>query len=213
MKHLPTALLFDWDNTIVDNQRFIADAVKKTLNEMGASHIPYEPYSGPRLEYFKNIFGDDCYKADTLLKKNLYATPLEGVLLFDGIIDVLDFLKQNNVYTAIVSNKLSQFLHNEIKHFKMEKWFDKIVGSGDTPFDKPSPEPLFFALKDAKIEINKKNIAFVGDSIVDMQSAENANVNGIIYSKYIKEYPNNIRVNNFNELLILFRETLYSKPS
>lgn len=202
---MPQAVLFDWDNTILNNQLQINGAIKKTLASMGRDHSNHVFYSGPRIEYFQKHFGNNWQEAEKVFRKHLNDIVIQDLCLFDGIEDLLYFLKDNKVYTAVVSNKLSTSLREEVSHFQLDKFFNKIVGSGDTLFDKPSPEPLFFALRGSGIKPSRDEVFFVGDSIVDMDCAKNAGVTGIIFNNHIPEYIGNRSVQDFNELLDYFK--------
>jgi phosphoglycolate phosphatase-like HAD superfamily hydrolase len=54
----------------------------------------------------------------------------------------------------------------------MEKLFTVIVGDGDVPQNKPHPAMLYFVLE--KMGLKKEDTVFVGDSVIDIQTAHNA---------------------------------------
>ncbi|MHA2276159.1 MAG: HAD family hydrolase [Candidatus Kariarchaeaceae archaeon] len=63
----------------------------------------------------------------------------------------------------------------------LNEYFDIYIGSEDLEERKPSPEPLFFALKRMKQRFShnqdlRENIWFVGDTKYDVEAAQNANI-------------------------------------
>jgi phosphoglycolate phosphatase-like HAD superfamily hydrolase len=72
---------------------------------------------------------------------------------------------------GVVSNKKSAILNDEINFIGWQSYFDTIIGSGDAPADKPSPEPLNLALKRMAL-VPSLTIWFIGDSPVDWACAQ-----------------------------------------
>ena len=54
----------------------------------------------------------------------------------------------------------------------MEKLFAVIVGDGDVSQNKPHPEMLHYAM--GEMGVGKEDTVFVGDSVIDIQTAKNA---------------------------------------
>lgn len=201
MKHYPLAVLFDWDNTLVDTQDNIFNAIKHTIDLMGyrdktASRNSHES----RKDYLISLFGDQWKKANEIYQKYLNNSVLQNITLNPEVEKMLKTLKSYNVYLAIVSNKKNTSLYKEVSHFKLDCYFNKIVGSGDTTEDKPSSLPLLFALEESMLPIGKENVFFVGDSITDVLCAKNANCLPIVYNQLISSYEDLIYFQCFDKL-------------
>lgn len=90
---------------------------------------------------------------------------------YDGILPLLSALKARNIKMGIVSNKFdegvkalaAQYFTNLIKHAQ---------GTSDKVKKKPSPDAVFALIKELNAE-SEKNI-YIGDSDVDMATAQNA---------------------------------------
>ena len=95
---------------------------------------------------------------------------------YDGIIELLEALKQHNISTAIVSNKYDA----GVKQLK-EEYFDQLIdiAIGESPEvpKKPAPDSVFKAMK--LLDTTKEKCLYVGDSDVDMKTAVNAGVTGV----------------------------------
>lgn len=197
----PQAVLFDWDNTIVDTHHVILDAVNKTLNDLGKPAIGNYLNNLERISYFRDLFGDDWEKAYLILKFHLKEESHHKLIVFPEVIEVLKYLREKGIFVGVVSNKFGELLRDEVQYLKLNHYFDVIVGSGDTDQDKPSPKPLLHSLKSAEIQINQENVYFIGDGLVDMQCAQKAGVTGIIYRTTNMSGFDNIVINNYRELI------------
>ncbi len=184
MRDQQLAVLFDWDNTLVDTQDNISNALKHTIGVMGYSNKAVDRnFNSSRKDYMISLFGNRWKKANKIYQQYLDEALLQNITLNPGVEEMLKTLKLYNIYTAIVSNKKNTNLRKEVSHFELDNYLDKIVGSGDTSADKPYALPLFFALDKSLLPINKKSVFFIGDSVTDILCAQNANCLPIVYSQ------------------------------
>lgn len=186
----PEAILFDWDNTIADTWAVIYTAQYNTFVEMGEEPWTLEE-TKRRLgismrNSFPMIFGDKADYAMQVYRKHYDEASARLYPLFDGVLTLLEYIKANNIYTAVVSNKTGCILRREAKELNMEKYFDKIIGATDAVRDKPHPEPIYMALSDSGI-IPGDHVWFVGDSIVDMECAVNSGCYPVFFGNDTKE--------------------------
>ncbi len=106
MKNSPLAVVFDWDNTLVDTQDNIFNAIQHTLNSMGHSNKAADRNSHEsRKSYMVNLFGDQWKKANQIYQQYLDNALLQNITLNQGVEKMLQTLKSHNIYLAIVSNK------------------------------------------------------------------------------------------------------------
>lgn len=69
MKNSPLAVVFDWDNTLVDTQDNISNAIKHTLDLMGSgSKVVDRNSHESRKSYMVNLFGDQWKKRTRYIK-------------------------------------------------------------------------------------------------------------------------------------------------
>ncbi|WGJ61804.1 HAD family hydrolase [Wolbachia endosymbiont of Frankliniella intonsa] len=201
MKNIRLAVVFDWDNTLVDTQDNISNAIKHTLDLMGSgSKVVDRNSHESRKSYMVNLFGDQWKKANQIYQKYLDNALLQNITLNEGVEKMLQTLKSHNIYLAIVSNKKNTNLRQEVAYFKLDSYFERIVGSCDTAEDKPSATPLLFALEESTLPVNIENVFFVGDSITDILCAQNANCLPIVYGQSIRGYEDLLYFQHFNKL-------------
>ncbi|QKX01399.1 HAD-IA family hydrolase [Wolbachia endosymbiont of Cruorifilaria tuberocauda] len=201
MKNNSLAVVFDWDNTLVDTKDNISNAIKHTLDSMGYSNkAANRNFHEPRKNYMVNLFGSQWKKADQIYQQYLDNALLQNITLNQGVGEMLQKLKSNNIYLAIVSNKKNINLRKEVAYFRLDSYFKKVVGSSDTAEDKPSATPLLFALEENVLHVSRENVFFVGDSITDILCAQNANCLPIIYGQSISGYEDLLCFQHFDKL-------------
>ena len=96
---------------------------------------------------------------------------------YDGVIEMLNTLNKKNIPIAICTNKKQEYTDDIVKRFFTDINFVDVVGDKFDGLNKPNS---FYPLKIAeKMEIDPKDIYFVGDSDVDMQTSNNSNMQGV----------------------------------
>ena len=180
----PEALLFDWDNTLVDSWGAIHTAFNLTLAQMG--HVPWSPaQSRSRIgrslrDTFPVIFGDDKWpEARKTYYKHFSTIHLERLAALPAAGELLETVRGTGVYTALVSNKSGSYLRQELAHIGWEKYFNTAIGAGDAASDKPSAEPVFLALAGSGIAASP-SVWFIGDSQVDIDTARAAQCTAVL---------------------------------
>jgi len=180
----PHAILFDWDNTLVNTWPTIHRALTQTFETMG--HTPWsmeetqEKVHRSMRDAFPAIFGNNWQQAAELYQKNFRSIHLDMLEPLPLAQELLDSLKGSGIYTAVVSNKTNVNLHKELAHIGWEPYFDKVVGALDAVSDKPSAAPVLLALEKSGIAPNN-HVWFIGDSITDMECAHNSGCLPILF--------------------------------
>ena len=116
---------------------------------------------------------------EALYRKRCLLDP-ENFKLADGAIELLDFLKENNIPRTIATMSEWDNVEFYIKEFQLEKWFDldKIVYSNGTIPGKPAPDIFLIAAE--KIGLAPKDCVVVEDAIAGINSAKSAGIGKII---------------------------------
>ncbi len=181
----PRAVIFDWDNTLVNTWSLIHLAINHTMENMGKQQWSEEETKdrvrNSMRESFPAIFGDDWQKAGKIYQDRYHSFNLEKLKFLPSALDLIDKLHQNKVLLIVISNKFGATLRKEAKHLGIDSKFFSIIGSMDATADKPSKEPVELALLASAINPNLDHIWFIGDSIVDLECAYNSNCYPIIY--------------------------------
>lgn len=178
----PRAMLFDWDNTLVDSWDTIHYALNLTLEAMG-----HEPWTLQETKLrvarslrdnFPILFGERWEEARKLYLDTFTSIHLERLRPLAGAAELLRDLAAAGLYLGVVSNKTGAVLRREADHLGWSPRFKRLVGAGDAPRDKPAAEPVHLALEGSGIA--PEETWFVGDTALDMECARNAGCLGVL---------------------------------
>lgn len=209
-------ILFDMDGTILDTLEDLADSINYALRTNGfKEHTIQEvrSYVGNGLKMLaqralpegvsKEII-NKVYNEQGLYYKNHC---MDKTKPYEGVVSLLRQLKKQGNRLVVVSNKADyavKFLCS--KYF--ENIFDLCIGEREGFRKKPYPDSVFEVLK--AYHLNKDQVLYVGDSEVDIQTAENAGIDCVLVSwgfrdeEVLRKYGANTIVHSVEELLEYF---------
>ena len=176
VKTPPKAIIFDWDNTLVNNWDPIFIAYKKTLKSLGLKKQNREEtlknakYS--LRETFPRIFKNDWKKAKKIFYYEFKKIHLQMIKPLPYAEKILKIIKEKRIACGVISNKEGNLLRKEINKLGWnKKYFKVLVGANEAKRDKPSKYPLLLALNKISLKPNK-NIWYVGDNGIDVEFAK-----------------------------------------
>jgi phosphoglycolate phosphatase len=173
----PRAILFDWDNTLVDSWATIHEALNTVMMAMGKPLWSLEDTKERvRLslrESFPIHFGDRWEEARQIYLDAFCAIHLERLNPLPGRGELLKGLAVAGIYLAVVSNKTGALLRRETEELGWSALFGSVVGAGDAAADKPHAAPVALALEPSGVESGEA-VWFVGDTGIDMECAHNS---------------------------------------
>lgn len=182
----PRAILFDWDNTLIDSWAAIQDAQNFTL-----AHFGMEPWTlaetrervrGSMRDTFPAMFGERWREAGEVFYARFTEHHLDALKPLVGAEDMLIALHDAGVYLAVVSNKKGDYLRAEAARLDWGRYFGVrgggangggIVGAFDAANDKPAVDPVDLALAGSGIATGP-SVWFAGDTDIDLECARNA---------------------------------------
>ncbi len=179
------AVIFDLDGTLADSLRDLGEAMNLALADCG---LPTHP-----LDAYRHFVGEGV---DVMVRRAAptntsipWQTIIDGYRSHYGVIDhrytepypqipeLLDALTAQKVKLAVLSNKRDDFTRALVTQ-KFSRWrFVDVRGERDGVPRKPDPTAAFeLALS---LNVLPANIAFVGDTAIDMKTARNAGMTPI----------------------------------
>lgn len=180
----PRAILFDWDNTLVNTWPLIHAALNMTMRHMDHPEWTYERVRAnvkkSMRDSFPEIFGERWKDAASHYQQSYRQIHLDQLVPLTGAREMLESIPRPQVFVGIVSNKMGPTLRKELAHLEWEALFNAAVGSSDAARDKPHPEPVLLALKDSGI-VPAADVWFVGDSGIDLEVAQATGMTPILY--------------------------------
>jgi phosphoglycolate phosphatase len=174
----PQAIIYDWDNTLVNSWPPIRDALNTALI---AFDLP--PWSMNEVrgrvrkslrESFPDLFGAQWHNAADIFYKRYEEIHTSSIEPIEGISEMLAHNSELGIFQAIVSNKRGDYLRKEAETLGWTGFFGPIIGANDAIRDKPAIDPVHMALNDSGL-VAGQTVWFVGDTDIDMQCAFNAN--------------------------------------
>ncbi len=187
----PAAILFDWDNTLVDTWPCIGRATNITLEAMGKEPWTFEEIkarvAGSLRDTFPKIYGERWEEAREIYYKAFTDVHLEMLTPLPNAEDVLRIAKDQNIYLGVVSNKTGKYLRAEADHLGWTPYFGRLVGAQDAPRDKPEPDPIHLALLQNNVKAGPE-VWYVGDAPIDVICGRNAGCSTVLIGAKTAEY-------------------------
>lgn len=193
----PKAVLFDWDDTLVDNWGAITHALNTTFAAHGMEQVSIAEArrraTRSLRDSFPEIFGAGWERARDLFLATFAEQHIAALEIKPGAVALLDQLAQAGIPTAVVSNKNGAFLREEAAHLGWTGRFIALVGAGDAAADKPDPAVVIHALSNATAGAGAdvaapiavdETVWLVGDTVVDMACARATGCTGILVDWY-----------------------------
>lgn len=185
----PSAVLFDWDNTLVDTWPVIHKALHDTF-----THFDRTPWTLEEVKQrvaksmrdsFPELFGDRWQEAGDIYVRQYRSYNLSMLHPLEGAVQTLEKLVKLNIPMGIVSNKKSFTLNTEVDHLGWRHFFTGIVGSDDAAHDKPHRAPVDLVMERMALPLTP-DVWFVGDSVVDLEVAQNCSIIPVLYGDEAK---------------------------
>ena len=95
---------------------------------------------------------------------------------YSGIPELLQNIKRKDILIAVASNKPDKFTKAIVSSF-FDGVFDVVQGKADDTEKKPAPDIILKIIK--KLDVSKEDTIMIGDSNVDIFTAQNAGVRSI----------------------------------
>lgn len=203
------AFVFDIDDTLVDARQFCGETIARVITnvypEVNFNLVCqlHDNIKGQTIfDLYTNILKELDIKGDVpeLLKQDflIQEKNIGRLQLFEGVVDILEFLKSNGKKLYICTNRTKNLMTPLLKHNNILGYFDEIVSCADAGYKKPNPFCLTEIIK--KSGIDSSEFIYFGDSEVDTQFAQNANIDFMVFDQYLNNK------NLFKKLVNMFLE-------
>ncbi len=177
----PTALLYDWDNTLVDGWAGITAALNAVFTAFAMPHwTSADTRARVRVslrDSFPVMFGAEWERARDIFYTALSEQHLRHVNPMPGAAEAL--AAGAAWPQGVVSNKAGRYLRAEVTHLGWAERFGTVVGAGDASADKPDPAPILLALQRLGHPVDA-SVWYLGDTALDMHAARAAGVTAVL---------------------------------
>lgn len=178
-------VIFDLDGTLLDTLDDLCNSVNYSLRtnnfpERSLAEVRTFVGNGIRLLIERSVpEGTSKELIDKTFEcfKTYYAVHCnDKTKTYPCVMDMLKELKKNGYKIAVLSNK-AQYAVTKLCDIYFNNLLDDAVGARENVAKKPSPDALYICAENNNINLN--NVIYVGDSDVDVATANNAGVRGI----------------------------------
>lgn len=178
----PVAIIWDWDNTLVDGWAAIAAGLAAAFSEHGL-----QPWTEAEVkarvrrslrETFPEIFGARWEAARDTFYREVRACHLQVLNPMPGAEAALRAAAAL-VPLAVNSNKQGPLLRAEAEALGWAPLFTRLVGAGDAAADKPDPAPMALGLAACGVPAGPA-VWYVGDTALDMVAARRAGCTAVL---------------------------------
>jgi len=181
-KPMYRAVIFDFDYTLGDSTDGIVLSVNHALDKLGCAKAPTQEIRktiGLSLKNTYKALTKDEDEGKAALFAEYFVEKADEVMtdhsvLYPPVEDVIASLRERGIKTGIVTTKFHYRIDGILNKFGMNHAFDLVVGSDDVKIEKPDPEGLLWAI--SHLGVDKKEVLYIGDSIVDAETAGRAGV-------------------------------------
>lgn len=180
------AAVFDMDGTILNTLEDLKDTLNYALQQAG-----YEPHT---LEEVRSYVGngirrmiecavpegtgaEECDRIQEIFMPYYQLHCADKTCAYPGVRELLKRFRAEGVLTAVVSNKADGAVQDLVEVY-FKGLFDIAVGEHAGIRKKPAPDMVEKALE--VLGVKKEEAVYIGDSEVDMATAENAGLDRII---------------------------------
>ena len=182
MQEKNSAILFDLDGTLLNSGLTFHKIVNQLKKEINQEEVPFEKvrkYSSRGASLIlKNSFpeANEAQLAD--LKKSFleryFEFMLDDICLYDGVVELIDFLANESIPWGIVTNKSEKYTRPIIEKLKWHELTNAVICPENVSKAKPDPEGIITALN--LLNASNSESYYVGDHKRDIETGKNANV-------------------------------------
>ncbi|MBQ7413378.1 MAG: HAD family hydrolase [Alphaproteobacteria bacterium] len=204
--HTPDAILWDWDNTLLNSRPIAEQALKQLGQETGVSVTDdevTEVIGGHLVDFWFRHYGPDPIPA---VEKFLtyYQENNDRAVLFPETVAVLNLAQQQGIPQYVVSNKNTDILVEEAKRFHIDIYFQKIVGTHNHGVAKPEP-----AFADKIFGTDRpRHILMIGDGESDVAFARAIGAYSLFIRPQDAPYPYDKRVPDLAGVFAFLKEKM-----
>ncbi|MBQ7191916.1 MAG: HAD family hydrolase [Paludibacteraceae bacterium] len=186
-------IIFDLDGTLLNTIDDLGYACNYALRQSGYSTHPISAY--PKMvgnginNLIRRALPPTEQTEEKILRVREWFVPYynshntDYTRPYEGITDLLQDLHQKGHHLAVASNKYQAATEKIVQHF-FPTLFDIVLGEREGVERKPNPQIVYDILTAVKCRnddyhatnTDKSDILYIGDSLVDWQTAKNANV-------------------------------------
>lgn len=179
------SIIFDLDGTLLNTIDDLGHACNYALEKTGYPTFPISAYPSKVGNGINNLIRRALPETErteeNILRVRAHFLPYynahncDFTRPYEGIPELLATLKAQGHLLAVASNKYQAATEKIVNHF-FPNIFDVILGERDGIERKPNPQIVYDILKRLEVTNSEVSVLYIGDSLVDYETAQNAKV-------------------------------------
>jgi len=173
------AVIFDLDGTLVNAYPAVSRSVNYTLNSLGfapRTHAEIKrSVGGGDRKLMVHFVGEKLAPQALAIYRPHHTKVLKikgGAKLLPGALGALKFLKGKGYKLAIASNRPTKFTRIILKELGILKFFNVVLCADKVGKPKPYPDILWAIAN--RLNLDRKEVLYVGDMTIDVNCAHRA---------------------------------------
>ncbi len=185
--------VFDMDGLMFDSERLVYETWQMMMDELGFEYNLeiFKNTIGLRTDmaesYYNSLYGERfCYQPLKQRSREIFLKRVseEGVPIKKGLVELLEFLKSNNLKIAVATSTSAQTAHKIIRMAGVYDYFDAFVCGDDVRNGKPHPEVFLTAAE--RLSLPPTECVAFEDSINGIKSAHSAEMTTVMVPDYLQ---------------------------
>lgn len=176
---MKNTVIYDLDGTLLDSYGLIVESLNEMTGEDKKYILDYVIQGSVDL-YLEKIALKENKSFDTLKKEysNISSKRKLDIRLIDGALDILEYFHKMEITQHIFTHRGNTTIP-VLENLGIRKYFKEIITSQSGFERKPSGQALKYIVE--KYGLDKKYTYYVGDRVLDVESANDANINSILF--------------------------------
>lgn len=179
-------IIFDLDGTLLDSLAHVVRCVHVAAEQLGlicpSDQFIRDGVGIPLAEQVTRLFPDiNLTMQEQVLRRfqDCYYSGMQQYVLYDGVEEVLQQLKSQGLFLGLATNMGRTGMNNVLQQTPLGELIDIAKCASDT---QPKPSGAMVEEIMAFCDIDSNKTLMVGDTIYDIQTANNAGVDAIAVS-------------------------------
>jgi len=194
------AILFDLDGTLIDSIQAWVKCWVRAGNKMGKQldTNSVQEFIGlsPRIHALRYFGREDLAEKFLEFAQDQFSKMwMDEVRSYSDSHEVLKFLKNMKIKTAVISSNFKRTAEHMLQHFGFLYFLDTFVSNDEVERGKPAPDIVLEAMK--RLKVSPPRCVVVGDTLFDVEAGKRAGALTVLIvrrpihladSKYIPDY-------------------------
>ncbi len=193
------AAIFDLDGTLVDSAPDLQAAVNTLLDEEALGPLDLgsvTSFIGHGIGNLvqRSFAASNSPREGRELAHRIFrfaeiyaAAPAHRGALYPGVLETLEFLKDDGWALGICTNKAGQLTELVLDGFELASFFDAVVSGNTLALKKPDPAPLLECAK--RLGCSPERAVYAGDSETDAETARRAALPFALFTEGYRNVP------------------------